>query len=97
MNDENFIEKEGVIVNIENNVLKVLVNNKIILINIIDKKIINNNIISTDFTDNILQINYREKMYQYKIGQSINLKIYYLKNNLNPFKIIIDDMLSLFE
>jgi len=90
------VEKEGLIVGIEYNLLKLLIDNKIFLANIVNKKIIDNEIVSIINKENILYINYKNINREYRIGQTINLKIYYLNMNINPFKIIIDNIDNFF-
>ena len=96
LHSELSIEKEGVIIDLESNCLRVLIDNKLILLNIFNNKIIKNDIINIIDKDDKIQIKYKDIEKEYMIGQSIRLKIYYLKMNINPFKIVLDDIVDIF-
>jgi exosome complex exonuclease DIS3/RRP44 len=92
MGNLNEIEINGNICDIEKNNLKIIINNRILYINIFDNRLIKNDIINIYTNDNSMKIIYNDKEKEYKIGDNIEIKIYFIKNNINPFKIVIKDI-----
>lgn len=90
--NSNEIETNGNICDIENNNLKIIINNRILYINIFDNRLIKNDIVNIYTNDNLMKIIYNDKEKEYKIGDNIEIKIYFIKNNINPFKIVIKDI-----
>lgn len=91
LNGNNFIEIKGKIVNIGNNILKILVDNKLLITKIVNKKLLDNYTVKIE-NDNIsTYIYYKDKKIEYKISENISLKIYFIKNNIYPFKILLND------
>ena len=98
LGENDVINKRGQIIFIENNNLRVLIDeNLIININIFNNKFIdskvNNNIIQIkEQNEKTIIFSYKEKEIKFELFQYINIQIYRTKLEINPFKIIIDDI-----
>ena len=90
MEDNNEIEIKARIVYIQENNIKLICDGKILNVNI-DYRLIDNQIISIIYDKESIKIIHNENEKIYKIHEEINLKIYFLKNEINPFKIILCD------
>lgn len=91
LNGNNFIQINGKIVNIGYNMLKILVDNKLLITKIVNKKLLDNNTVKIENDNTSTNIYYKDKKIEYKISQNIDIKIYFIKNNIYPFKILLDD------
>jgi exoribonuclease R len=98
LGENDVINKKGQIIFIENNNLRVLIDkNLIININIFNNKFIdsklNNNIIQIkEQNEKTIIFSYKEKEIKFELFQYINIQLYRTKLEINPFKIIIDDI-----
>lgn len=90
MGDYNEIDIKAKIVYIENNNIKLICNNKILNV-YIDNRLINNQIINIKYDKESIKIIYNENQKIYKMNDEVELKIYFLKNELNPFKIVLGE------
>ncbi len=88
------VELNGTIIGIEYNQLKILINNKLLYMNLVSSKILNT--VYIEYDDKKIKIINTSKEILYNLGDIVSLKIYYYDMNLNPFKIIVDDMTDLF-
>jgi exoribonuclease R len=80
----------GKIIHIDNNNIKILINNKILNL-FIDNRLINNEIIDVYYNDTFIKIKHKENEKILNINENVILKIYFIKNAFNPFKIILSD------
>jgi exosome complex exonuclease DIS3/RRP44 len=98
--DNIVVELSGTIIGIEYNQLKILSEQKILYMNLVSSKILNSVYIEYDDNKikiiNIGKLSDTNKEILYNRGDTVSLKIYYYDMNLNPFKIIVDDMTDLF-
>ena len=94
-----FYEYNGKIIFIEENMLRVLVDNKnIINITIFNNRILDNKIITLkEKTEKNIIFIYKEKEIKFELFQNINIKIYKIKLEINPFRIIINDILDFYQ
>jgi ribonuclease R len=98
--DNILVELSGTIIGIEYNQLKILSDQKILYMNLVSSKILNS--VYIEYDDNKIKIINTGNLINtdreilYNRGDIVSLKIYYYDMNLNPFKIIIDDMTELF-
>ena len=100
-----YYECVGKIIFIEDNMLRVLVNDKniinnktIINITLFNNKILDNKIIMLkEKTEKNIIFTYKEKEIKFELFQNINIKIYKIKLEINPFRIIINDILDFIE
>jgi exoribonuclease R len=91
MNESNEIDIKARIVYIEQNNIKLMYDNKILNV-YIDMRLINNKIININYKKNeLIEIIHNEYGKIYKINDIVDLKIYFLKNEINPFKIVLYD------
>jgi len=91
INNNNQIEINAKIVYIDKNNIKLICNKRILNV-YIDTRLINNKIIDVNYIFNeSIQIKHNEYEKIYKINDLVDLKIYFLKNEFNPFKIILSD------
>ncbi len=88
LGNNKYIETTGKIIYVEDLNIKINVNDKILNINI-DRRLVNNNIIDVNNYEDMIEIIQNNLNKIYKVNDEISLKIYFLKNNINPFKIII--------
>jgi exoribonuclease R len=94
------VELSGTLIGIEYNQLKILVDNKLLYMNLVSSKILNSVYIEYDdkkikIINTSREIN-NSKEIIYNLGDNLSVKIYYYDMNLNPFKIIVDDMTDFF-
>ena len=96
--DNQYFEGVGKIIFIDDNMLRVLINKKnIINVTIINKKILDNNIITLkEKNEHTIIFTYKDKEIKFELFQDITIKIYKIKLEINPFKIIINDIQDLF-
>lgn len=98
------VELNGTLIGIEYNQLKILVNDKILYMNLVSSKLLDTVYIEYDDkkikiinTDNNRIINKNtSREITYNLGDKLSVKIYYYDMNLNPFKIIVNDLTDLF-
>ena len=90
MGDYNEINIEATIVYIDKNNIKLICDNKILNL-YIDMRLINNHIINIEYDKESIKIIYNRNEKIYKINDIVELKIYFLKNEINPFKIVLSD------
>jgi exoribonuclease R len=93
-----YYECIGKIIFIDDNMLRVLINNKnMINITIFNKKILDNKIIILkEKNEKNIIFMYQNIEIEFELFQDINIKIYKIKYEINPFKIIINDIVNLF-
>lgn len=94
------VELNGTLIGIDYNQLKILVNNKLLYMNLVSPKILNS--VYIEYDDNKIKIINNSQLINtgkeiiYNLGDNLSLKIYYYDMNLNPFKIIVNDMTDFF-
>jgi exoribonuclease R len=94
------VELSGTLIGIDYNQLKILSDQKILYMNLVSYKILNS--VYIEYDDNKIKIINNSQLINtskeitYNLGDNLSLKIYYYDMNLNPFKIIVDDMTDLF-
>jgi hypothetical protein len=98
LGNNQFITKDGIIVFIENNNLRILIDKILINIRIFDNKLIENKIIEIlEQNETYIIFRYRNKEIKFELFQDINIKIYRNKLEINQFKFIINDIIEMFE
>ena len=98
LGDNPFITNNGIIVFIENNNLRILIDKILINVKIFDNKLIENKIIEIiEQNESYIVFRYRNKEIKFELFQDINIKIYRNKLEINPYKFIINDIIELFE
>ena len=91
-NNDN-INKKVQIIYIEDNNLRILIDEQIINITIFNKKFFDNNIINIkEQNENNIIFMYKEKEIKFQLFEYINIQILRKKLEINPFKIIIEDI-----
>ena len=92
------ITRNAQIIFIEGNNLRILIDELLINVNIFDNKLINNNIIEIKEQDEYKIIfKYKEKDIKFELFQHVLIHIYLNKMEINPYKIIINDIYDIFE
>ena len=98
LGDNQFISKDGIIVFIENNNLRILIDKILINVKIFDNKLIENKIIEIiEQNESYIVFRYRNKEIKFELFQDINIKIYRNKLEINQFTFIINDIIEMFE
>jgi exoribonuclease R len=91
--ENQIITKSGQIIFIEDNNLKVLIDDIIINVTIFNKKIIDNNIIKIlESSERHIIFTYKDKEIKFELFQNINITIYRNKMEINMFRFVIDDL-----
>ena len=90
LDSNDYIKTEGIIIYIEYNKIKILIDNLLISVNIFNKKLLEHNIINIIKQNDIeIEFEYKENKIKYTLGQMINIEIYRNKLEINPFRFII--------
>jgi exoribonuclease R len=86
-----YIKKQGVIIFIELNKIRILVDDLLITVNIFNKKLLEHKIINIIKQNSIeIEFEYKENKINYCLGQIIDIEIYRNKLEINPFRFIIN-------
>jgi ribonuclease R len=88
------VEINGSIVGIDYNMIKILIDNKLLYMKLVSPKLLYT--VYIEYDDDKIKIINNSKQIIYNLGDNLSVKIYYYDMNLNPFKIIVNDMTDLF-
>lgn len=98
LGENQILSLNGIIIFIEDNNLKININDKIINVCVFNKKLIDNKIVNIiEKTDEKIIFKYRDKIIKFELFQNINITVYRNKMEIKPFKFIIDDIEEIFE
>jgi len=91
LDSNDYIKTQGIIIFIEFNKIRILINDLLITVNIFNKKLLEHRIINIiKHTDVEIEFEYKDKKINYFLNQIIDIEIYKNKLEINPFRFIID-------